>query len=234
MQNQIVDRETWLEARKALLEEEKAFSKARDSLTQKRQALPWVQINEDYIFMGRSGEVSLVDLFQGRSQLIVSQFMFHPDWDDGCKSCSFWADGYDPMVTHLNARDISLAVVSRAPIETLEAYRKRMGWRFQWVSSENSSFSYDFGTSFTPEDVKGGGGIYNYCDGAGRMEDLPGFSVFYQDDSGGIFHTYSCYARGTDMLNAAYQLMDIAPKGRDEAELPYTMAWLERHDEYKM
>ena len=230
--NAIVSGEDWIEARKALLAKEKAFTKARDALTRERQSLPWVKIEKSYAFDSENGRVTLSDLFEGRSQLIVSHFMFHPDWEAGCKSCSFWADGYDNYVVHLNARDVSFVAVSRAPLDKLQAYRKRMGWHFDWVSSAENDFNRDFGVTFTPEELASHSAFYNYRIGSFPSEEAPGFSVFYRDDDKTIYHTYSCYARGLDMMNAAYQLLDLVPKGRDEQDLPFTMAWLRRRDEY--
>ncbi|MGI9425470.1 MAG: DUF899 domain-containing protein [Hyphomicrobiaceae bacterium] len=229
----VVDQEQWLQARKALLAKEKAFTKARDELTRERQALPWVRITKDYMFDGDDGPKSLAELFDGRSQLIVSHFMFGPDWEEGCPSCSFWADGYDPMIVHLAARDVAFIAVSRAPLAKLQDYRKRMGWSFPWVSSLHNDFNQDFGVSFSKEELASGEVAYNYGRGAFPSEEAPGLSIFYRNDDGEIFHTYSCYARGLDMMNAAYHLLDLVPKGRDEAELPFTMSWLRRHDSYE-
>ncbi len=232
-QANIVSEQKWRAARLALLAEEKAFTKAREALTAMRQAMPWVKVKKDYVFEGGNGPVSLGDLFDGCSQLIIYHFMFHPDWNAGCKSCSFWADGFDRSIVHLKARDVAFACTSRAPLKKLLAYRKRMGWSFTWVSSGENSFSSDFGVHFTPEEIAAGSREYNYRKGAFNGEDAPGFSVFARDDKGAIVQSYSCYARGLEMLNPAYHLLDLVPKGRDEAELPYTMAWLRLRDEYE-
>lgn len=232
-QPRVVSREEWLAARRELLAAEKQFTKQRDELTRKRQAMPWVAVETDYRFLAPQGELSLAELFEGRSQLIVQHFMYGPEWSEGCPSCSFWADNYDGTIAHLNARDISFVAVSAAPIEKLEAYRARMGWSFRWVSSGGSSFNRDFRVSFTQAEVDAGRLHYNYRDDARfPTTEAPGISVFARGEGGELFHTYSCYARGLDMLNGAYHYMDLTPKGRDEAGLGYSMAWLRRRDSY--
>jgi predicted dithiol-disulfide oxidoreductase (DUF899 family) len=228
--HQVVSDAQWLTQRKALLEKEKAFTRLRDELSAERRALPWVKIDNNYVFESDEGRVSLADLFGGKSQLIVYHFMFHPDWDAGCKSCSFWADTYNPTVVHLNHRDVNLVAISRAPLEKLETYKKRMGWTFKWVSSANNNFNHDFGVSFSPADLKKADNNYNFGTRRFGMEEAPGLSVFYMDADGTIYRTYSCYARGLDMMNSAYQYFDLVPKGRDE-QAP-NMSWLRRHDEY--
>ena len=228
----IVSREEWLAARRELLAEEKRFSRLRDELTRKRQALPWVEVAADYRFEGAQGELGLDELFEGRSQLIVQHFMFGPQWSEGCPSCSFWADNYDGTLAHLAARDISFAVVSNAPLAKLDAYKARMGWSFRWVSAGGGSFNRDFGVSFTQAEVDSGELDYNYAKGRFPTTEAPGISVFNRGADGRLFHSYSCYARGLDMLNGAYHYMDLVPKGRDEAELSYSMAWLRRRDCY--
>lgn len=230
--HQVVSGEQWLAKRKALLDKEKAFTKLRDELSAERRALPWVKVDKNYVFDSDKGKVSLADLFDGKSQLIVYHFMFHPDWDAGCKSCSFWADTYDPTVVHLNHRDVNLVAISRAPLKRLGAYKRRMGWTFRWVSSANNDFNYDFGVSFTPDDLKRNGNNYNFGTRRFTMEEAPGLSVFYKDVDGTVYRTYACYARGLDMLNSAYQYLDLVPKGRDEQVPNSRMAWLRRHDEY--
>ena len=230
--HRVVGREDWLSARRALLAKEKEFTRARDALNRERQALPWLLIDKDYVFEGTHGRVALPELFAGRSQLIVFHFMFDPGWDAGCKSCSFWADSFDDSIVHLNHRDVSFVAISRAAVAQLEAYKRRMGWKFAWYSSAGSSFNYDFGVSFTPEQREKGEVVYNYAPMKTSMPDLPGLSVFFTDDAGRIFHTYSCYARGIDMTNSAYQLLDLVPKGRDEDGLAYNQSWVKRHDEY--
>jgi len=226
-----VSEDEWLEARLKLLEKEKAFQKARDDLARERRALPWRRIHTEYVFDSEDGQKSLAELFGDASQLIIYHFMFHPDWEEGCKSCSFWADSYNGLLPHLRARDVSLVAVSRAPLDKLLGYRKRMGWTFPWVSSARNSFNYDFGVSFTAAEIEAGEANYNYSVAGGRGEEMPGISVFVRDGDK-VFHTYSTYARGLDPYNSTYQLLDIVPKGRDEDGLPFTMEWVHRHDEY--
>lgn len=228
-----MSRAEWVEARKAFLAKEKEFTRLRDQLSAERRELPWVKVDEEYVFEGPDGKKTLSDLFDGRSQLYVYHFMFGTDWDEGCVSCSFWADNFNPNVVHLNHRDVSVVAVSKAPIEKLQAYKRRMGWSFEWVSSAGSDFNRDYHVSFTPEEVEKGEVYYNYRKMAFPVEEAHGVSVFYKDDSGDIFHTYSCYARGLDMVNAAYHMLDLVPKGRDEQDLNYTMSWLRRHDSYE-
>jgi len=223
----IVGHDEWLEARKQLLAKEKEFTRARDELTRQRQALPWEPVENDYVFDGPNGNEALADLFDGRSQLIVYHFMFAPEDDVGCKSCSFWADNFNPNVIHLNARDVSFAAVSRAPLDKLEAYRERMGWNFHWVSSGATDFNFDYGVSFKPEQQ--GDDVYNYGTLAPRIADREGLSIFARED-GSIFHTYSAYARGIDLVNTAYNYLDLVPRGRDEGD--QGQAWVRRHDEY--
>ena len=228
----IVSREEWLSARTAFLAKEKEFTRLRDQLSQERRELPWVKIDKAYQFDGPNGKESLSELFEGRSQLIIYHFMYGPEWEEGCPSCSFWADSYDNNIVHLNHRDITLVVVSSARLDQLEAYKKRMGWSFKWVSSLGSDFNQDYHVTFTPEEMESGEVYYNYDMTTTSVEELPGISVFYKNDKGEVFHTYSCYSRGLDMLNGAYHHMDLVPKGRDEDSLAYTMAWLRRHDSY--
>ena len=234
MANQMaVTKEEWLVARKAHLAKEKEFTRLRDELSKQRRELPWVKVDEEYMFEGLNGNESLADLFAGRSQLLVYHFMFGPDWEEGCPSCSFWADNYDGIIQHLNHRDVTLVTISRAPLDQLQAYRKRMGWRFKWVSSLDNEFNRDYYVSFTEEDLEKGSTYYNYSMRKGGGAEAPGISVFYKDENGNVFHTYSTYARGLDMLNGAYHLLDLVPKGRDEAELSFPMDWVRRHDVYQ-
>ncbi|WP_419913669.1 DUF899 domain-containing protein [Hoeflea sp.] len=228
----VVSREEWLKARVALLEREKAFNRERDSLSRERQSLPWVEITKEYMFDTDAGRKSLSELFGDRSQLVVYHFMYGPDWEAGCKSCSFLADSFDRSVVHLAARDVALVAASRAPLETLNAFKKRMGWGFDWVSSLGSDFNYDFEVSFTDEARENGTIRYNYRPSEFPADEAPGASVFYKDADGRIFHTYSTFARGLDMLIACYHILDLVPKGRDEADLPYTMDWIRLRDEY--
>ena len=232
MQHKVVCRDEWIAARKAHLAKEKALTKARDQLSAERRALPWVKVEKNYVFDTPSGKKTLGDLFGGRSQLIVYHFMLGPDWGKGCPSCSYLADHFDGAALHLPDRDVTLTAVSRAPLPEIEAYKKRMGWRFPWVSSYGSDFNFDFHVSFKPEE--GDGKVYyNYEMGDLESDEMPGVSVFIKDASGAIFHTYSAYARGLDILVGAYNFLDLVPKGRDEAELPWSMAWVRRHDEYE-
>jgi predicted dithiol-disulfide oxidoreductase (DUF899 family) len=231
-EHQIAAHPEWVAARRKLLAREKEFQRLRDELSRERRELPWERVEKRYVFDGPGGPESLADLFGGRSQLVVYHFMFAPDWEAGCKSCSFWADNYNGVVAHLNQRDVSLAAISRAPLSKLQAFASRMGWSFKWVSSANTDFNYDYHVSFRPEEVARGTTEYNYVPYDKAMTDLPGFSVFYKDPAGNLFHTYSTYARGLDPMNAAYQLLDLVPKGRDEAGLPHPMAWVRYHDRY--
>jgi predicted dithiol-disulfide oxidoreductase (DUF899 family) len=228
----VVSRDEWLKARTALLAKEKDFTRERDELSRQRRALPWEKVEKNYLFEGPQGRETLADLFAGRSQLIVYHFMLGPGWGEGCKSCSFLADTIDGAAVHLAQRDVTLLAVARAPLAEIEAFRERMGWRFKWVSSHGSDFNYDYQVSSRPADMASGTAIYNYAPRDGSLEELPGASVFYRDERGAIFHTYSCYARGLDMLIGAYNYLDLAPKGRDEDALPYTMAWVRHHDRY--
>ncbi len=230
--HKIVSRKEWIEARKALLAHEKEFTRMRDRLNEERRALPWVRVDKPYLFDSSEGERTLADLFGGRSQLVVQHFMFAPEWNEGCKSCSFWADGFERMIPHLAARDTTLVAVSRAPLEKLEAFKKRMGWTFEWVSSGQGDFNYDFAVSFTPDQIKSGEKIYNFGTSGFGVEEAPGISVFYRDRAGDIFHTYSCFARGLDMMNVAYQYLDLTPLGRHEEGLPYPMDWVRLRDQY--
>jgi predicted dithiol-disulfide oxidoreductase (DUF899 family) len=231
MKHKVVSRDEWIAARKAHLVNEKALTKARDELSAERRALPWVKVEKNYVFDTPSGKRTLGELFGGRSQLIVYHFMLGPDWGEGCPSCSYLADHFDGAAVHLAHRDVTLTAVSRAPLPEIEAYKKRMGWRFPWVSSYGSDFNFDFHVSFKPEEADGEV-HYNYEMGEFQSDEMPGVSVFIKDASGDIFHTYSAYARGLDILVGAYNFLDLVPKGRDEAELPWTMAWVRRHDEY--
>ena len=228
LEPRIVSRNDWLVERKAFLAEEKAFTRARDALSAKRRELPWVKIDTPYTFETLQGKQSLSDLFAGRSQLIVYHFMLGPDWEVGCKSCSFWADNFNDIIVHLNHRDVNMIAVSSAPLAKIDAFRRRMGWNFNWVSSGGTTFNQDFGVSpATGEAVD-----YNFGTMKVKMDEMPGISVFAKDKKGAVYHTYSCYARGLDMLNGAYHYLDLVPKGRDEENLPGTMSWLKHHDRY--
>jgi predicted dithiol-disulfide oxidoreductase (DUF899 family) len=232
--HEIVPRAEWIEARKRLLAKEKEFTRLRDELSRERRALPWVRVDKEYVFEGPDGRETLSQLFVGRSQLMVYHFMFDPSWTEGCKSCSFWADNYDGITAHLNQRDVSLVAISRAPWDRLKAFKRRMGWGFKWVSSYANDFNYDYHVSFTPEQQAKGEAYYNYAMRKNTLAERPGMSVFYRDARGAVFHTYSCYARGLDMMNTAYHHLDLVPKGRDEAELPWPMAWVRYRDQYRI
>lgn len=228
----IVSRAAWLKARKALLAKEKRLTRQRDALTAARRRLPWVKIEKDYVFEGPHGRQSLSDLFAGRSQLIVYHFMFGPEWEEGCPSCSFIGDHMDGTLPHLRARDATLVAVSRSPYFKLQAFQKRMGWKFPWYSSFGDDFNFDFHVSFTPEEIAKGKVHYNYQKTSFPVEEGPGISVFYKDSKGGIFHTYSSYARGLENLLGTYNFLDLVPKGRDEDGLAFSMAWVRHHDRY--
>jgi len=230
--HKVVPHEEWIEARKSLLVKEKEFTRARDALTAERRALPWEKVDKTYVFDGANGEESLADLFDGRSQLIVYHFMYGPGWDVGCKSCSFLADHFNPAVPHLKQRDVTMVAVSRAPQREFEAFKKRMGWSFKWVSSFNNTFNQDYNVSFTQDEIDNGTAYYNYKEQEFPSTEAPGVSVFYKDRNGAIYHTTSIYQRGLDIFITAYHYLDIVPKGRDEAGLSYTMEWLRLHDEY--
>jgi predicted dithiol-disulfide oxidoreductase (DUF899 family) len=229
----IVSREEWIAARKVHLAHEKEYTQARDRLSAERRALPWVKVDKSYVFDGPNGKQTLGDLFAGRNQLVVQHFMFAPDWNEGCKSCSFWADGFERMIPHLAARDTTLVAISRAPLEKLEAFKQRMGWTFDWLSSAHNDFNYDYAVSFTPQEIAEGAKVYNFGTSGFGVEEAPGISVFFRDEAGNIFHTYSCFARGLDMMNAAYHYLDLTPLGRHEEGLPYPMDWLRLRDQYQ-
>ena len=229
----IVSREEWLVARKAHLEDEKAFTRARDALSARRRALPWVRVEKDYAFQAEDGPKGLDDLFGPHSQLIVMHFMYGPDWDAGCPSCSFWADGYDGLDIHLAHRDTALVAVSNTGLDKIQAYKARMGWDLAWVSSLDGDFNSDFQVSFTPEEMETGTSVYNYRQMRFPAAEAPGLSVFYRPGPDQIIHSYSTYARGLDIMNTAYNLLDLTPKGRDEAGLNNPMAWLRRRDQYE-
>ena len=230
--HKVVSKDEWLVARRQHLAQEKEFTRMRDQLSQDRRALPWVKVEKEYVFDTPSGKESLAELFGDRRQLIVYHFMFGPDWAEGCPSCSFWADNFNGIGVHLQHRDIQLVAISRARMEKLEAYKKRLGWNFKWASSFGNDFNHDYQVSFTPEEMKRGEVFYNFQKNTFPSEEAPGVSVFYRNERNEVFHTYSCYSRGLDALNGAYHYIDLAPKGRDEAGLPYPVAWVRRHDQY--
>jgi predicted dithiol-disulfide oxidoreductase (DUF899 family) len=224
-------REEWTAARLELLAREKQLNRLRDELAEERRRLPWVRVDNDYRFDGPHGQRSLRDLFDGRSQLLVYLFMFGPDWDEGCPSCSFWADSFDGTAVHLAHRDVTFACIARAPYDKLAAYQTRMGWTFPWYSSAPGDFNFDFGVSFTSEQQEHGG-TYNFTHQDHPNDEMPGISAFAHEPAGDVFHTYSSYSRGLDPINGAYQLLDLTPRGRDESDLPWPMAWVRRHDAY--
>jgi len=230
--HKIVSRDEWLAARRAHLADEKAFTRARDELSRKRRDLPWEKVEKRYVFDGPNGKETLAKLFAGKSQLIVYHFMLGPGWEAGCPSCSLLADHFDGSVVHLAQRDVSFVVISRAPLEQIEAFKRRMGWRFKWVSSFGNDFNFDYHVSFTPEQKANGAIEYNYEKTEFPSEEAPGASVFYKGADGDMFHTYSSYGRGLDILIGAYNFLDLAPKGRDEEGLAWSMAWVRHHDRY--
>jgi predicted dithiol-disulfide oxidoreductase (DUF899 family) len=229
--HRVVSRDEWLKARMAHLAAEKEFTRQRDELSRQRRELPWEKVEKRYVFEGPSGPEPLTDLFAGRSQLIIYHFMLGPDWEEGCRSCSFLADHFDGARIHLAHRDVTFAVVSRAPMPRIQTFQKRMGWRFHWVSAYGTDFNRDYGVHFTKEELAGEVD-YNYGKERFGSEEAPGLSVFYKDDAGEIFHTYSTYARGLDALVGTYQFLDLVPKGRDEDGLAFTMSWVRHHDKY--
>lgn len=228
-----VSHNEWLAARKQHLAKEKEFTRLRDELSRQRRELPWEKVEKSYVFDGPGGKETLGDLFDGRSQLIIYHFMFGPGWSEGCPSCSYLSDHFDGATIHLAHRDVTLAVVSRAPLAQIEAFKKRMGWRFHWVSSFGSDFNYDYGVSFDKDELAKGAVSYNYSISGFPSEEAPGASVFVKDTTGDIYHTYSSYGRGLDILLGTYNFLDMVPKGRDEYSLKFSMAWVRHHDKYE-
>jgi len=228
----IASRDEWLAARRELLAKEKRLTHLHDELAAERRGLPWVRVEKDYVFDGPSGRQTLSDLFDGKSQLVVYHFMLGPGWKEGCPSCSLLADHLDGSVAHVGARDVTVALISRAPYAEIAAFRARMGWRLHWASSFGSDFNRDYGVSFSKDEVAKGDFDYNFGTGGFPSEEAPGISVFAKDTTGAVFHTYSSYARGGEPLIAAYHVLDMVPKGRDEAGLPWPMAWVRHHDRY--
>jgi predicted dithiol-disulfide oxidoreductase (DUF899 family) len=231
-EHEVVSPKEWIAGRKELLRREKEFTRLRDELSQARRELPWEKVEKQYVFDSPQGKATLADLFGGRSQLIIYHFMFGPGWEQGCPSCSYLADHFGGSLVHLANRDVTLTVVSRAPIDQIEAFKKRMGWQFRWVSSFANDFNRDYHVSFTKEEMASGKVNYNYDTIEFSSEEAPGASVFYKNDAGELFHTYSSYARGLDILVGAYNFLDLVPKGRDEDGLAFTMAWVRHHDRY--
>jgi predicted dithiol-disulfide oxidoreductase (DUF899 family) len=228
----IVSRDEWLAARKKLLAKEKQLTHQRDAIAAERRQLPWVKVEKNYTFDSPTGKKTLADLFDGRSQLIIYHFMFGPEWQEGCPSCSFNMDHTDATLVHLAQRDVSFVAISRAPISKIEAFKKRLGWHFNWVSSYGTDFNYDYHASFTPEEVAKGKIDYNFDLVEFPSAEAPGISVFYKDKNGDVFHTYSAYARGTENVVNTYNYLDLVPKGRDEDGLYFPMAWVRHHDRY--
>lgn len=231
-EHRVIGRKEWLTARKRLLAAEKKFSRLRDQLNQQRRRLPWVKVEQGYIFDGPQGRTTLADLFRGKSQLLIYHFMFGPGWKEGCAHCSFWADHFDSVSPHLGQRDTAFAVVSRAPLKEIAPFKKRMGWRFEWVSSNGTDFNFDFNVSFTPEQIRRGALPYNYGVQKMKIDELQGVSAFYKDKQGDIYHTYSSYARGIDLMNTTYNFLDLTAKGRDENP-ESSQDWVRYHDRYK-
>jgi predicted dithiol-disulfide oxidoreductase (DUF899 family) len=229
-QHSVVSADEWLEARRSLLQKEKEFTRLRDQLNQDRRDLPWEAVDKPYQFEGPDGTENLADLFAGRSQLVVYHFMFDPVWDAGCPICSFWADNFNPIITHLKHRDATMIAVSRAPYRKLASYQKRMGWTFKWMSSAECDFNADFHVSFTPDEVTGKSAFYNFTTQDPHGPEREGVSVFCKDAAGRVYHTYSAYARGIDLLNTAYNYLDLLPMGRNEDGRGPN--WVRRHDEY--
>jgi len=232
MPHQIVSRDEWLAARQDLLRKEKAFTRLRDQLSAERRALPWVKVEKDYVFDGPRGPEALADLFDGRSQLVIKHFMFGPDWSEGCVGCSFEVDHTMGALMHLVHHDVSYALVSRAPMAKIEPFRQRMGWNVKWVSSFSNDFNFDFNVSFTPEQIAKGDAYYNYQNTGRVIDEMSGRSVFYKDETGQIFHTYSSFARGGEMFLGSYAFLDITPKGRDETLNGNLTDWVRHHDRY--
>lgn len=229
----VVSQDHWIAERKVLLAREKELTHLRDQIARERRALPWTRVQKNYVFDTPEGPRALADLFEGRRQLLVQHFMFGPDWEQGCKSCSFMADHTDGMNVHLAHRDVTLVAVSRAPLARIQAFRERMGWRFMWVSSQASDFNHDFQVSFTPQETASGKVLYNYAEQFFPSDEAPGVSVFYKDDAGDVFHTYSTYGRGVEVMMGTYNLLDLTPKGRDEGDAAGGMGWVRHHDRYE-
>ncbi len=228
----VVSRDRWIAERKTLLAHEKELTRLRDQVARERRTLPWVRIEKDYVFDGLEGQRTLADLFEGRRQLLVQHFMFGPGWEQGCQSCSYMADHIDGMSAHLAQRDVTFVAISRAPYSEIERFHQRMGWHFNWVSSNANSFNHDFRVSFTPEEIAKGSIDYNFGGSPHRNDELPGVSVFMKDEAGTVFHTYSTYGRGVEVMMGTYRMLDLTPMGRAEEGLSHTMQWVRHHDRY--
>jgi predicted dithiol-disulfide oxidoreductase (DUF899 family) len=229
----VVSRERWIAERKTLLAHERELTHLSDQIARERRALPWVRIDKNYVFDTAEGPRTLSDLFEGRRQLMVQHFMLGPGWEQGCPSCSYMADHTDGMVPHLAHRDVTFVAISRAPLAEIQRFHQRMGWQFKWVSSNANEFNFDFGVSFTPDEKAKNEVTYNYGKQPFESEELPGISVFFKDDDGQIFHTYSTYRRGVEVMMGTYHLLDLTPKGRGERDVPYKMEWVRHHDRYE-
>jgi predicted dithiol-disulfide oxidoreductase (DUF899 family) len=230
--HKIVSQKDWIAARKELLKKEKEITHMRDKVSAERRKLPWVKVEKNYVFDSPGGKISLANLFAGRSQLFVYHFMFGPDWQEGCPSCSFVSDHFDGTLAHLAARDVSFVAISHAPLAKIEPFKKRMGWHFKWVSSASNDFNADFHVSFTEEQLASGKVDYNYQMQEFPSTEAPGASIFYKDSVGNVFHTYSVYGRGVEEMMNTYRMLDLVPKGRDEDDLDFSMAWVRYHDQY--
>ncbi len=230
--HKIVPQDEWLAARKSFLAAEKEFTRARDQLSRQRRELPWVKVDKSYVFDGPNGRQTLADLFDGRSQLMIYHFMLGPGWEQGCPSCSYLADHFDGAAVHLAHRDVTFLVVSRAPLGEIETFQKRMGWRFKWMSSFGNDFNRDYHVSFGKDELEKKQVYYNYEVTSFPAEEAPGLSVFIKNEAGEVFHTYSTYGRGLDILVGTYNMLDLAPKGRDEDSLAFSMSWVRHHDRY--
>jgi len=228
----VVSAEGWLAARKALMAREKELMRLSDQIARERRALPWERVDKSYVFDTPTGRRSLADLFEGRRQLLVQHFMFGPGWEQGCPSCSYMADHTDGMTVHLAHRDTTFVAISRAPLAEIERFRQRMGWQFTWVSANGSDFNHDFHVSFTAQEQASGEAYYNYAMGPARGEEAPGISVFFKNDAGEVFHTYSTFGRGVEVMMGTYHLLDLTPEGRSERDVPYKMEWVRHHDRY--
>jgi predicted dithiol-disulfide oxidoreductase (DUF899 family) len=231
--HQVVSRPEWLNARRRFLAKEKELTRLRDELSQERRQLPWERVDKSYVFDGPTGQLTLDELFAGKSQLVVYHLMFAPEAEAACRGCSFWADNFNGTIPHLEQRDVSFVAISRAPIAKLQSFARRMGWSFNWVSCAGNDFNYDYQASFRAEQIADGTALYNFERNPEQMPDKPGFSVFFRDANGDAFHTYSTYARGIDPMNVAFQLLDLVPKGRNEAGLPHPMSWVKLRDQYE-
>lgn len=229
----VASHDEWIAQRTKLLAHEKELTHLRDQIARERRALPWERVDKNYVFESPDGGRTLAELFEGRRQLLVQHFMFAPGWEQGCPSCSFMADHVDGMNVHLAHRDVTFVAVSRATLGEIERFRQRMGWRFKWVSSHGTDFNRDYGVTFTPEEVAKGTLHYNYGAWPMASEEWPGISVFCKDDAGDVFHTYSTYGRGVEVMMGTYNLLDLTPEGRGERDVDYKMEWVRHHDRYE-